>query len=90
MQHIIVQQEQQICGLQEDRQPFIEEVSTLRSLAKEAGVADPLLAELEVFQHEVEQLAASAWEKQEVRNQNRNELVRLSIAVLRAYGSQSS
>ncbi len=57
MQHIMVQQKQ-TCGLQEDKQSFIEEVITLRSLAAETGVAGPLLAELEMFQHEVEHLDA--------------------------------
>jgi hypothetical protein len=49
MQNSRVQQEQQIFGLQEDRQHFIEEISTLRPLAEEAGVASPLLEELEIF-----------------------------------------
>jgi hypothetical protein len=87
MQHAMVQQEQQSCGLQEDMQPFIEEISTLRSLAEEAGIADALLDELEIFQHEVESLDASAWERKEVRSLKRNELVGLSLAVLRAYRS---
>jgi hypothetical protein len=90
MQHTMVEQEQQICGLHEDKQPFIEEISTLRFLAEEAGVASPLLAELDVFKHEVEDLDSSAWEQKEVRNLNHNELVRLSLAVLRAYRSRSS
>jgi hypothetical protein len=89
MQHSTVQQEQQTCVLQEDIEPFIAEISTLRSLAKEAGVASPLLAELEVFQHEVEHLDADAWERKEVRVLKRNELVGLTLAVLRAYRSQS-
>ena len=87
MQHTIVQQEQQIFGLQEDKQPFIEEISTLRSLAAEAGVAGPLLDELEIMQHEVESLDSSAWERKEVRSLKPNELVGLSLAVLRAYRS---
>ena len=45
MQHSMVQQEQQTCVLQEDIEHFIAEISTLRSLAKEAGVAGPLLEE---------------------------------------------
>ena len=89
MQHTIVQQEQQIFGLQEDKQPFIEEISTLRSLAEAAGVAEPLLEELEIFQHEVEYLDTRVWERKEVRSLKRNELVGLSLAVLRAYRSQS-
>jgi hypothetical protein len=84
----MVQQEQQIFGLQEDRQDFIEEISTLRSLAEEAGVASPLLEELEIFQQEVEHLDASVWERKEMRSLKRNELVGLSLAVLRAYGSR--
>jgi hypothetical protein len=90
MQHTMVQQEQQTCGLHEDKQPFIEEILTLRSLAAEAGVAGPLLAELEVFQREVEHLDSSAWERKEISGLKRNELVGLSLAVLRAYRSQSS
>ncbi len=70
-------------------QPFIEEISTLRSLAAEAGVAGPLLEELEGFQHEVEHLDASAWEQKEMSGLKRNELVGLFLAVLRAYRSQS-
>ncbi len=88
MQQYRVQQEQQALVLQEDRQPFIEEISALRSLAAEAGVAAHLLEELEVFKHQVEHLDSSAWEQKEVRNLKRNELVRLSLAVLRAYGSR--
>ncbi len=90
MQHTMVQQEQQTCGLQDDMQQFIEEISTLQYLAAEAGVAGPLLEELEIFQHEVEHLDASAWEHKEISGLKRNELVRLSLAVLRAYRSQSS
>ena len=89
MQHYSVHQEEQTCVLHDDRHPFIEEISTLRSLAEEAGVACHLLAELEVFKHEVEHLDSSAWGQKEVRNLNRNELVRLSLAVLRAYRSRS-
>ena len=87
MQHVMVQQEQQTCGFQEDIQPFIEEISTLRSLAEEVEVPSPLLEELEVFQHEVERLDASVWECKEVQDLKRNELVGLSLAVLRAYRS---
>ena len=90
MLHTKVQQEQQTFGLQEDQQPFIEEISALRSLAEAAGVAEPLLEELEIFQHEVEHLDARAWERKEVRDLKRNELVDLSLAVLRAYRSQSA
>ena len=89
MQHDMILQEQQTCVLQEDIQPFIAEISALRSLAEEAGVAGHLLEELDIFKHEVEQLDSSAWERKEVRNLNRNELVRLSLAVLRAFGSRS-
>ena len=89
MQHYSVQQEQQICVLQEERQQFIQEISALRSLAEEAGIAGHLLEELELFKHEVEHLDSSAWEQKEVRNLSRNELVRLSLSVLRAFGSQS-
>jgi hypothetical protein len=89
MQHDSRQQEQQTCILHEDRQPFIEEIAALRSLAGVAGVADHLLTELDDFEKEVEHLDASAWERKEVRNQSRNELVHLSLAVLRAYGSGS-
>ena len=90
MQHYRVQQEQQTCILQENMQLFIEEISALRSLAEEAKVAAHLLEELEVFKHEVEHLDSSAWERKEVRLLKRNELVRLSLAILRAFGSRSS
>jgi hypothetical protein len=80
---------QQTFARQEDRQHFIEEISALGSLAAVAGVAAHLLAELEVFKHQVEHLDASAWERKEVRVCKRNELVRLSIAVLRAFNAQS-
>jgi len=43
MQPYSVQQEQQTCVLQEDMQQFIQEISTLRSLAEEAGIAGHLL-----------------------------------------------
>jgi hypothetical protein len=87
MQHDSKQQEQQTCISHEDRLPFIEEIVVLRSLARDAGIADHLLANLDNFKHEVEHLDESVWEQKEVRNQSRNELVRLSLAVLRAYGS---
>jgi hypothetical protein len=89
MQQDMLQQEEQICLLHEDRQPFIEEISALRSLAGEAGVTDHLLAALDDFKQQVEYLDASAWERKEVRNLSRNKLVHLSLAVLRAYHSRS-
>jgi hypothetical protein len=89
MQQYRVQQEEQTCVLQEDIQQFIEEISTLRSLAEEAGVTGHVLEELDVFKHEVEHLDSSVWEREEVRNLNRNELVCVSLAVLRAYRSRS-
>ncbi len=89
MQQYTIQQEQQTCVLHDDKQQFIEEISALRSLAAEAGVAANLLAELEVFKHEVEHLDSSAWEQNEVRVLKRHELVHLSLAVLRAFNSQS-
>jgi hypothetical protein len=89
MQQYRIQQEQQTCALHDDKQQFIDEVSALRSLAEVAGVASHLLAELEVFKHEVEHLDASAWEQQEVRVLKSNELVGLSLAVLRAFNARS-
>jgi hypothetical protein len=89
MQQYRVQQEQQTFALQEDRQHFIEEISALQSLAAVAGVAGPLLAELDVFKHQVEHLDSRVREQKEVRLLKRNELVRLSLAVLRAFGSRS-
>jgi hypothetical protein len=89
MQHYSVQQKQQMCVLQEERPQFIQEISTLRSLAEEAGIAGHLLEELDIFKHEVEHLDASVWEQKEVRVLKRNELVRLSLSVLRAFGSWS-
>lgn len=83
------QQEEQTCLLHEDRQPFIEEISALRSLAGEAGVTGHVLEELDDFKYQVEHLDASVWERKEVRVLNRNELVRLSLSVLRAFGSRS-
>lgn len=90
MQQSRLQQEQQICVLLDDKQHFIEEISALRSLAAEAGVAAHLLEELEVFKHEVEHLDASTWEQNEVRVLKRHELVCLSLAVLRAFNARSS
>ena len=89
MQHYGVQQKQQTCVLQEDMQHFIQEISTIRSLAEEAGIEDHLLEELDIFIHEVEHLDSSVWERKEVRNLSRNKLVHLSLAVLRAYHSRS-
>jgi len=89
MQPYSVQQEQQTCVLQEDMQQFIQEISTLRSLTEEAGIAGHLLEELDIFKHEVEHLDASVWERKEVRVLNRDELVHLSLSVLRAFGSRS-
>jgi hypothetical protein len=90
MQHDIVQQKKQTCVLQEDLQSFIEEISALRSLAAVVEVAGKLLEELDAFKHEVECIDSSAWERKEVRVCKRNELVDLSLAVLRAFGSRSS
>jgi hypothetical protein len=89
MQHDMILQEQKTSVLQEDIQQFIAEISALRSLAEEAGVTGPLLEELDAFKYEVEHLNSSAWERKEVRVLNRNELVCLSLAVLRAYRSRS-
>src|SRR5438876_11220849 len=89
MQHYGVQQEQQTCVLQEDMQQFIQEISTLRSLVEEAGIEGLLLEELDVFKHEVEHLDSSVWERKEVRVLNRDELLHLSLSVLRAFGSRS-
>jgi hypothetical protein len=89
MQHHRVHQEEQALVSHDDRQHFIEEISVLRTLAEVAGVVGPPLEELEAFKHEVEHLDASAWERKETRNLKRNELVRLSSAVLRAYFSRS-
>jgi len=89
MQQYTIQKEQQTCVLHDDKQQFIEEISALRSLAAEAGVAANFLAELEVFKHEVEHLDSSAWEQNEVRVLKRHELVHLSLAVLRAFNSRS-
>jgi hypothetical protein len=89
MQHYSVQQEQQTCALQEDMQPFIEEISSLRSLAAVVGVAGQLLEELDGFKHEVEHLDLSVWERKDVRVRNRDKLVRLSLSVLRAFSSRS-
>ncbi len=89
MHHDMIQQEEQTCVLQEDKQPFIEEISALRSLAGETGVTGHLLEDLDDFKREVEHLDASTWERNEVRVLNRNTLVRFSLAVLRAYRTQS-
>ena len=89
MQHYGVQQEQQTCVLQEDMQQFIIEISTLRSLAEEAGIAGHLLVELDGFKHKIEHLDSSVWERKEVRVLNRDELLHLSLSVLRAFGSRS-
>jgi hypothetical protein len=89
MQHFSVQQEQRTCVLHEDVQQFIQEISALRSLAEEAGIAGHLLEELDGFKYKVEHLDASVWERKEVRVLNCDELVRLSLSVLRAFGSQS-
>jgi len=89
LQYYSVQQEQRTCVLKEDVQQFIKEISTLRSLAEEAGIAGHLLEELDLFKYEVEHLDSRAWEQKELRNLNRDELVRLSLSVLRAFGSRS-
>jgi hypothetical protein len=75
--------------LQEDKQQFIEEIAALRSLAEVAEVTGHLLADLDDFKHEVEHLDVSTWERNEVRVLNRNTLVRFSLALLRAYRTQS-
>jgi hypothetical protein len=89
MQHFSVQQEQRTCVLQEEVQQFIQEISTLRSLAEEAGIEGHLLEELDIFKQEVEHLDSSVWERKEVRVLNRDELVHLSLAVLRVFNSRS-
>ncbi len=89
MQHFTVQQEQRTCVLQEDVQQFIKEISTLRSLAEEAGIAGQLLEELDGFKYKIEHLDSSIWERKEMRVLNRDELVHLSLSVLRAFGSRS-
>jgi hypothetical protein len=89
MQQNMILQEQQTCVLHDDKQHFIIEISALLSLAAEARVEANLLADLEVFKHDVERLDSSAWEQNEVRVLLRHELVRLSLAVLRAYNSRS-
>jgi hypothetical protein len=73
--------------LQDDIQHFIQEISALRSLTEVAGITGLLLEKLEVFEHEVEHKDSNVWERKEARNLRRNELVQLSLAVLRAYGS---
>jgi hypothetical protein len=47
------------------------------------------IEELEVFKHEVEQVDSSAWGRKEVRVCKRDDLVCLSLAVLRAFNSRS-
>jgi hypothetical protein len=89
MQPYTVQQEQQTSVLHEDKHQFIEEICALRSLAEVVGVAANLLEELEVFKYEVLPLDSSAWEQKEVRALKRTELVRLSLAMLRAFNSRS-
>ena len=90
MKQYKVYQEQQSFVLKDDIQHFIQEICALRDLAVVAGVASSLLEELDCFKHEVEHLDASAWQQKEVRLLNRNELVRLSLSVLRAYDARSS
>jgi hypothetical protein len=89
MQQYTVQQEQQTCILHEDKQHFIEEISALRSLVAVAGVAGHFLVELDDLKYQVEQLDSRAWEQQAVRVRQRDELVRLSLAVLRAFNARS-
>jgi hypothetical protein len=89
MQHETIQQEEQASVLQEDKQQFIEEIAALRFLAEEAGVTGHLIEDLDVFQHDVEHLDESVWRRNEVRVLKRNELVHLTLAVLRAYRTQS-
>jgi len=81
MQHYNVQQEQRTWVLQEDVQQFIKEISTLRSLAEEAGIAGHLLEELDGCKYKVEHLDSSVWDRKEVRVLNRNELG-LSLSAL--------
>ena len=88
MQHDKIQQEEQIFVIYDDVQHFIREISALRSLAEEVGIAGHLLEELDIFKHEIEYLDSSVWERKEVKVLNRDELVRLSLAVLRAFGSR--
>lgn len=85
-----MQQVQQTCVLHDDKQQFIDEISALRSLAEVTGVASHLLAELEMFKHEVEHLDARAREQKEARVLKSNELVGLSLAVLRAFNAGPS
>ena len=90
MQQYEVQQEQQSFVLQDDLQRLRQEIFALRALASAVGVAAHLREELAVFAHEVEQLESRAWKRKEVRVLKRNELVRLSLAVLRGYRSPSA
>jgi len=78
MQQYRIQQAHQTRVLHDDKQLFIEEISALRSMAEVAGVAANLLAELEVFKHEVEQVDSTAWGRKEVRVCKRDDLVCLS------------
>jgi len=88
MQHYTVQQEQQASVLHNNKHQFIEEISTLQSMAKVTGAPANLLEEFEVFKQEVEYLDSSAWDQKEVRVLKRNELVRLSLTMLRAFYSR--
>jgi hypothetical protein len=89
MQHDLIQQKEQRCALQEDKQQFIEEIAALRSLAELAGITGHLLEDLDDFKHDIEYLDASSWERKQVQVLNRNTLERFSVAVLRAYRIQS-
>ena len=51
MQHDYIQQKEQRCALQEDKQQFIEEIAALRSLAKLAGLTGHLLEDLGSTSH---------------------------------------
>ena len=83
MQHNMIKQEKQNCVLQENLQQFIEEISALCSLAEVAGVTGHPLEDLDDFKRQVKHLDASEWNRKEVRELKRNELVRLSLVVLR-------
>ena len=54
MQHDYIQQKEQRCALQEDKQQFIEEIAALRSLAKLAGLTGHLLEDLDDFKHDMQ------------------------------------
>jgi hypothetical protein len=90
MQHDFIQQKEQRCALQEDKQQFIEEIAALRSLAELAEITGHLLEDLDDFKHDIERLDASSWKRKQVQVLNRNTLERFSLAVLRAYRMQSS